>query len=215
MARKLSGDTLVVASHNAGKVREINELIAPFGLVAKSAAELDLPEPEETGTTFEANALLKAEAAAQATGLPALADDSGFCVTALNDDPGIYSARWAGEDKDFGRAMRNVQEKLEALGSDDKASYFVACLCLAWPDGHHEMFRGEVHGEVVWPPRGEHGFGYDPMFQPNDRDITFGEMTADEKHGWTPADLGGDKAPLSHRARAFKMFAESCLLDEA
>ncbi|MEP6289890.1 MAG: non-canonical purine NTP pyrophosphatase, partial [Marinomonas sp.] len=125
MARKLSGDTLVVASHNAGKVREINELIAPFGLVAKSASELDLPEPEETGTTFEANALLKAEAAANATGLPALADDSGFCVTALNGDPGVYSARWAGEDKDFGRAMRNVQEKLETSGSEDKASYFV------------------------------------------------------------------------------------------
>ncbi|MEP6356269.1 MAG: RdgB/HAM1 family non-canonical purine NTP pyrophosphatase [Hyphomicrobiales bacterium] len=213
MTRKLEGDTLVVASHNKGKVREINELISPFGLVAKSASELNLPEPEETGTTFEANALLKAEAAAKATGLPALADDSGFAVSVLNGDPGIYSARWAGEDKDFSRAMRNVQEKIEASGSDDRHAYFVACLCLAWPDGHHEMFRGEVHGDVVWPPRGSEGFGYDPIFLPNDHSKTFGEMTADEKHGWKPSDLGGDKEPLSHRAVAFKMFAEACLLD--
>lgn len=214
MARKLSGDTLVVASHNKGKVREINELIAPFGLNAKSATDLDLDEPEETGTTFEANALLKAEAAANATGLPALADDSGFCSAALNGDPGIYSARWAGEDKDFARAMRNVHEKIVESGVSDDGAYFVACLCLAWPDGHYEMFRGEVHGRTVWPPRGDKGFGYDPMFEPEGFDITFGEMEADEKHGWKPVDLGGDKAPLSHRARAFKMFAEACLLSD-
>lgn len=213
MTRKLEGDTLVVASHNKGKVREINELISPFGLEAKSASELNLPEPEETGTTFEANALLKAEAAAKATGLPALADDSGFCVVALNGDPGVYSARWAGETKDFSRAMRNVQEKLEAAETKDRRAYFVACLCLAWPDGHYEMFRGEVHGEAIWPPRGSEGFGYDPMFLPDGKTQTFGEMTADEKHGWKPSDLGGDKEPLSHRAVAFKMFAEACLLD--
>lgn len=212
--RALSGDTLVVASHNKGKVREINELIAPFGLAAKSASELDLPEPEETGTTFEANALLKAEAAAIATGLPALADDSGFAVMALNGDPGIYSARWAGADKDFARAMRNVQEKIEATGSSDRRAYFVACLCLAWPDGHYEMFRGEVHGEAIWPPRGSEGFGYDPMFLPDGHTKTFGEMTAEEKHGWKPSDLGGDAEPLSHRAVAFKMFAEACLLSK-
>lgn len=212
-ARKLTGDTLVVASHNQGKVREINELIAPFGLQAKSASALNLQEPEETGTTFEANALLKAEAAAQATGLPALADDSGFAMTALNGDPGIYSARWAGPDKDFSRAMRNVEEKLAQSGSDDRRAHFVACLCLAWPDGHYEMFRGEVHGQAIWPPRGDKGFGYDPMFLPDGHTKTFGEMTAEEKHGWKPSDLGETTEPLSHRARAFKMFAEACLLE--
>lgn len=211
MARKLTGKALVVASHNPGKILEINDLIKPFGLSARSASEYKLHEPEETGTTFEANALLKAEAAAKATGLPALADDSGFAVVSLDGDPGIYSARWAGEDKDFTRAMRNVHEKMQATGSDDRRSYFVACLCLAWPDGHHEMFRGEVHGNTVWPPRGREGFGYDPMFLPDGHELTFGEMTADEKHGWKPSDLGGNKQPLSHRARAFKKFAESCL----
>jgi len=214
MTRKLSGDTLVVASHNQGKVREINELIAPFGLVAKSAGELGLAEPEETGTTFEANALLKAEAAAHASGLPALADDSGFAVAALDGAPGIYSARWAGPDKDFTRAMRMVQEKLEATGNPDKRAHFVACLCLSWPDGHHEMFRGEVHGVVVWPPRGDKGFGYDPMFLPDQHTKTLGEMSAAEKHGWTASDLGSNREPLSHRARAFKMFAEACLADK-
>ncbi|MEO1067347.1 MAG: RdgB/HAM1 family non-canonical purine NTP pyrophosphatase [Pseudomonadota bacterium] len=214
-ARKLTGDTLVVASHNEGKVREINELIAPFGLTAKSASELNLPEPEETGTTFEANALLKAKAAADATGLPALSDDSGFAVTALDGDPGVYSARWAGPDKDFGRAMRNVEEKLQTVGAmepESRAAHFVAVLCLCWPDGHCEEFRGEVHGQAIWPPRGDKGFGYDPMFLPDGYDITFGEMTADEKHGWKPSDLGGGAEPLSHRARAFKLFAEACLL---
>lgn len=211
MTRRLTGDILVVASHNQGKVSEINELIAPFGLTAKSASDLDLPEPEETGTTFEANALLKAEAAARATSLPALADDSGFAVAALDGDPGIYSARWAGKDKDFARAMRNVQEKLEATGQTDRSACFIACLCLCWPDGHYEMFRGEVHGQTLWPPRGDRGFGYDPMFRPDGHDKSFGEMTADEKHGWKPSDHGGDKKPLSHRARAFKMFAEACL----
>ncbi|MEM8837041.1 MAG: RdgB/HAM1 family non-canonical purine NTP pyrophosphatase [Pseudomonadota bacterium] len=214
MARRLTGGTLVVASHNQGKVREINDLIAPFGLEAKSASELDLPEPEETGTTYEANALLKAEAAAKATGLPSLSDDSGFAVDALDGDPGVYSARWAGPDKDFGRAMRNVEEKLEQAGATDpdaRRARFIAVLCLAFPDGHHEMFRGEVEGLAVWPPRGDKGFGYDPMFLPDGHERTFGEMTADEKHGWKPAFMGETVAPLSHRARAFKMFAEACL----
>lgn len=217
MVRKLTGDTLVVASHNQGKIREINELIAPFGLSAKSAADLNLPEPEETGTTFEANALLKAEAAANATGLPALADDSGFAVDALEGDPGIYSARWAGPNKDFTQAMRNVEEKLQiagALTDDKRAAKFVAVLCLAWPDGHHDLFRGEIEGTAIWPPRGDKGFGYDPMFIPENHHLSFGEMTADEKHGWKPSDLGGDKEPLSHRARAFKLFAEACLLGQ-
>lgn len=210
MARKLTDGLLVVASHNMGKVREIGDLIAPYGLLAKSAGELGLAEPEETGATFEENALLKARAAAKATGHPALADDSGFAVSALDGDPGIYSARWAGEDKDFARAMRDVHEKLEAGGSDDRSAHFVACLCLAWPDGHHEMFRGEVHGRAVWPPRGDKGFGYDPMFLPDGHDKTFGEMTAEEKHGWTPS-APQESDPLSHRARAFKMFAAACL----
>ncbi len=213
MARKLTGDILVVASHNQGKVREINDLIAPFGLKAKSASELNLSEPEETGKTFEDNALLKAQAASKATLLPALADDSGFCVSALEGAPGIYSARWAGEDKDFARAMRNVHEKLCETESTDKKASFVACLCLAWPDGHYEIFRGEVLGNFVWPPRGEKGFGYDPVFLPEGFDKTFGEMTSDEKHGWKPSDLGGSRQPLSHRAKAFKLFAEACLLD--
>lgn len=207
--RKLVPGKLVVASHNQGKIREINELLAPYGFDVVSAGDLDLPEPEETGTTFEANAELKAAASATASGFPALADDSGFCVAALNGDPGIYSARWAGPDKDFAMAMRNIEEKLQQLGAaspDQRRGSFVAVLCLAWPDGHREFFRGEVEGQIVWPPRGDKGFGYDPVFQPDGHEKTFGEMTSDQKHGWshtTPA--------LSHRARAFQLFAEACL----
>ncbi|KZM51246.1 RdgB/HAM1 family non-canonical purine NTP pyrophosphatase [Labrenzia sp. OB1] len=207
--RKLEPGKLVVASHNAGKVREINELLQPYGFDVVSAAELDLPEPEETGLTFEANAALKAQAAAQASGLPSLADDSGFCVQALNGDPGIYSARWAGPDKDFAMAMRTIEEKLHSLGAtapEQRRGSFVAVLCLAWPDGHEEYFRGEVDGEVVWPPRGTQGFGYDPVFLPDGRDRTFGEMTSEEKHGWSK-----DTPALSHRARAFQLFAQGCL----
>jgi XTP/dITP diphosphohydrolase len=209
--RKLVPGKLVVASHNQGKIREINELLAPYGFDVVSAGDLDLPEPEETGTTFEANAELKAVASATASGLPALADDSGFCVAALNGDPGIYSARWAGPDKDFAMAMRNIEEKLQQLGAiapDQRRGSFVAVLCLAWPDGHREFFRGEVEGQIVWPPRGDKGFGYDPVFQPDGHEKTFGEMTSDQKHGWsrtTPA--------LSHRARAFQLFAQACLDD--
>lgn len=207
--RKLEPGKLVVASHNKGKIREINELLAPYGFDVVSAGDLNLPEPEETGTTFEANAELKAVAAATASGLPALADDSGFCVAALGGDPGIYSARWAGPDKDFAMAMRNVEEKLQEKGAttaDKRRGSFVAVLCLAWPDGHAEFFRGEVEGQIVWPPRGEKGFGYDPVFQPDGHERTFGEMTSEEKHGWsttTPA--------LSHRARAFQLFSKACL----
>jgi XTP/dITP diphosphohydrolase len=159
-----------------------------------------LPEPEENGLTFEENAAIKAVAAAEGSGLPSLADDSGFCVEALGGDPGIYSARWAGPDKDFAMAMRTIEEKLSTLKADTpdkRRGSFVAVLCLAWPDGHKEYFRGEVHGDVVWPPRGTKGFGYDPMFKPDGKDITFGEMTSEEKHG-----LSAGAPPLSHRARA-------------
>ncbi len=207
--RKLEPGKLVVASHNKGKIREINELLRPYGFEVVSAADLDLPEPEENGLTFEDNAAIKAVAAAEAAGLPALADDSGFCVEALGGDPGIYSARWAGPEKDFAMAMRTIEEKLSTLNADTREKRrgsFVAVLCLAWPDGHREFFRGEVDGDVIWPPRGTMGFGYDPMFKPDGRDRTFGEMTSDEKHG-----MSADTPPLSHRARAFKAFAEGCL----
>ncbi|WP_319533325.1 RdgB/HAM1 family non-canonical purine NTP pyrophosphatase [uncultured Cohaesibacter sp.] len=211
MANKLTPETpLVVASHNQGKIREIRELLAHYGLSVKTASELELEEPEETGTTFEANAELKALASAKATGLPALADDSGFAVDALDGDPGIYSARWAGPDRDFAMAMRNVEEKLQQKGATepkDRTGRFIAVLCLAWPDGETQFFRGEVQGTVVWPPRGDKGFGYDPMFMPEGHDITFGEMTSDQKHGWKP----GGKEGLSHRSHAFKLFADACL----
>ncbi|WP_321343619.1 RdgB/HAM1 family non-canonical purine NTP pyrophosphatase [Breoghania sp.] len=208
--RTLTPGRLVLASHNAGKLREIRALVEPFGMEVVSASELGLPEPEETGTTFEANSELKARAAAEASGFPALADDSGLSVDALGGDPGIYSARWAGPDKDFAKAMADVEEKLgeaAAKGNDDRTARFVCALCLAWPDGHVETFRGEIAGAMVWPPRGSQGFGYDPAFQPEGHARTFGEMSADEKHGWT----SGDNNPLSHRARAFKLFADTCL----
>ncbi|MBD1549112.1 RdgB/HAM1 family non-canonical purine NTP pyrophosphatase [Roseibium aggregatum] len=207
--RKLEPGRLVVASHNKGKIREINELLAPYGFDVVSAGDLDLPEPEETGLTFEANAELKAVAAATASGLPSLADDSGFCAEALGGDPGIYSARWAGPDKDFTMAMRNVEELLQQKGAttpDRRRGSFVAVLCLAWPDGHREFFRGEVEGQIVWPPRGEKGFGYDPIFQPDGHERTFGEMTSEEKHGWSR-----ETQALSHRARAFQLFSKACL----
>jgi XTP/dITP diphosphohydrolase len=173
--RKLEPGKLVVASHNKGKLREINELLQPYGFEVVSAGDLGLPEPEETGTTFEANAEIKAVASATAANLPALADDSGFCVAELNGDPGIYSARWAGPDKDFAMAMRTVEEKLQSAGAttpERRRGSFVAVLCLAWPDGHKEFFRGEVEGQIVWPPRGTQGFGYDPVFQPDGHERT-------------------------------------------
>ena len=213
--RKLTEREIVVASHNAGKVREINELIAPFGFRAKSAAELNLPEPEETGTTFEENAAIKALSAARATGLPALADDSGLCVSALDDAPGVYTADWAekedGSGRDFSMAMEKVEQALQAADaseSSERGAKFVAVLCLAWPDEHIEYFRGEAPGEIVWPPMGDAGFGYDPIFKPTGHDRTFGQMSAEEKHGW---DSSRNDDGLSHCARAFALLARTCL----
>jgi XTP/dITP diphosphohydrolase len=207
------GNRIVVASHNAGKLREIADLIAPFGLEARSAADYGLPEPDETGTTFEENAEIKALAAAKATGLPALSDDSGLCVDALGGEPGVYTANWAETEdgtRDFAMAMRKVEDKLQAAGATTPAARtgrFVAVICLAFPDGAVEHYRGEAEGQLVWPPRGTTGFGYDPVFVPNGFDITFGEMTAEEKHGWKP----GQEQALSHRARAFQKFARARL----
>lgn len=196
--RKLAPGTLVLATHNPGKVREIGDLLAPFGLDVVSAGDLGLPEPEETGTTFIANAELKALAAARASGKPALADDSGFCVAALDGDPGIYSARWAGPSKDFSIAMALVREKMVESGSDDDRAWFTCALTLAWPDGHCESVEGYVHGTTVWPPRGENGFGYDPMFVPDGDTKTFGEGDGDWKHS------------VSHRADAFAQLVARC-----
>lgn len=197
--RSLKGARLVVASHNPGKVREIGDLLTPFGIDAVSAGELNLPEPEETGTTFRANAELKARAAAEASGLPALADDSGLCVTALGGDPGIYSARWAGPGKDFAVAMQKVEDALQKTGSADRSAAFVCGLALAWPDGHVDYFEGRVGGTLVWPPRGDKGFGYDPVFIADGYDITFGEMDPDAKHA------------ISHRADAFRQLTDALL----
>ena len=187
----------MIATHNKGKLAEIADLLHPFGIDAVSAGSLGLPEPEETGSTFEANALLKAEAAAIASRLPALADDSGLVVPALGGEPGIHSARWAGANRDFDLAMRRVEERLGDAA--DRHGTFVAVLALAWPDGHHEIFRGEVDGTLVWPPRGTLGFGYDPMFQPLGSTLTFGEIAPEQKHR------------VSHRARAFTKLVAACL----
>ena len=189
--RKLAPGRLVIASHNPGKVREIAALLDGHGLDVVSAGELDLPEPEETGTTFVMNAELKARAAADLSGLPALADDSGLCVDALGGDPGIFSARWAGEGKDFAEAMRRVEARLAETPEAPRDAHFVCALALAWPDGHVEWFEGRCEGSLIWPPRGDRGFGYDPMFLPEGRSETFGEMDQDEKHR------------ISHRADAF------------
>lgn len=217
--RKLAPGKLVIASHNPGKVREIRALLGPFGIEPVSAAELDLPEPEETGTTFVANAELKALQAADLSGLPALADDSGLCVEALGDEPGIFSARWAqpgykvpgtrsvsgspaegGEGKDFMVAMQRVEDRLAALPPEtSRDAHFVCVLALAWPDGHIEWFEGRVDGTLVWPPRGDRGFGYDPMFLPLEGEQTFGEMDPDAKHA------------ISHRAKAFEQLVSAVL----
>lgn len=201
-----AGSKLLVATHNKGKLAEFADLMAPFGVEVVSAGALGLAEPVETGTTFEENAALKAVTAAKAANMPALSDDSGICVVAIGDRPGVYSADWAGPGKDFAQAMRNVEEELAATGGADRRAYFVAVLCLALPDGSTRFFRGEIHGEVVWPPRGQAGFGYDPMFRPEGHSRTFGEMAVEEKHGWRP---GG--SALSHRARAFAAFAAAML----
>ncbi|PPJ48046.1 non-canonical purine NTP pyrophosphatase, RdgB/HAM1 family [Rhizobium sp. KAs_5_22] len=211
--RKLDTRTIVVASHNAGKIAEIADLIGPFGFSARSAAELKFAEPDETGTTFEENAAIKALASARAAGMPALSDDSGLVVDALDGAPGVYTANWAEREdgsRDFAMAMEKVEKALAERGvttPEQRSGRFVSVLCLAWPDGHTEMFRGEVEGTIVWPPRGTKGFGYDPVFQPEGFDTTFGEMTSEQKHGWKP----GDAQALSHRARAFKIFVETCL----
>jgi len=192
---KLSrGTVLMVATHNPGKVREIAELLAPYGLITKSAGELGLPEPEETADSFMGNAQLKARAAADASGLMALADDSGLAVAALGGAPGIYSARWAGPAKDFSIGMARIERELMEKKATNRSAKFVCVLALAEPDGGVETFEGEVHGHLEFPPRGDKGFGYDPIFVPDDFTQTFGEMEPEQKHA------------MSHRARAFAKF---------
>ena len=207
--RRITG-RLVIATHNPGKLKEMRELLAPHKIEAISAGEMALSEPEETGTTFAENARIKAQAAAQASGLPAFADDSGLVVHALGGAPGIHSARWAGPGKNFRRAMEMIEENLReraATRPEQRTAHFVSALCVAWPDGHVEEFEGSIDGAVVWPPRGDQGFGYDPIFLPDGHTRTFGEMPSDEKHGLPPRGKG-----LSHRARAFLNLAEACLV---
>lgn len=206
--RQLSG-RVVIATHNAGKLAEMDALLAPYGVATTSAGVLGLPEPDENGWMFAQNAAIKAQAAATATGLPAIADDSGLCVEALDGAPGLFTADWAGKPRDFQAAMARVIHELErrAVPAERWQAHFVSALVIAWPDGHQELFEGRVHGRCVWPPRGPGGFGYDPMFLPQGHERTFGEMSADEKHG-IPADGGRG---LSHRARAFQLLAAACL----
>ena len=196
MSRRFTGGKLVIASHNPGKVGEIADLLAPFGAEVISAGDLGLPEPVEDGLTFIANAEIKARAAAEASGLPALADDSGLAVHALDGAPGIYSARWAGPGKDFLAAMKKVEQRLE--NESDRSAHFACALSLCWPDGHLETFEGQVHGSLVWPPRGDRGFGYDPAFVADGLDLTFAEMDPEAKHA------------ISHRAVAFKKLVAAC-----
>ena len=208
MHRRIT-DKLVIATHNPGKLAEMRELLAPYGIAAVSAGELGLAEPEETGSDFRSNAAIKAIAAAQATKLPSFADDSGIVVDALDGAPGIYSARWAGPSKDFNAAMAQIERLLQERGAttpDRRRAHFVSALCVAWPDDHLEEVEARVDGTLVWPPRGTAGFGYDPMFLPDGHNRTFGEMESIEKHGLPPLGLG-----LSHRARAFVKLAEICL----
>jgi XTP/dITP diphosphohydrolase len=207
------GDRLVIATHNAGKLAEFRQLLKSFDLDIVSAGELDLDEPEETGTTFVENARIKAHAAAEASGMPALADDSGLCVDALGGDPGVYTANWAGSASNGGRdymiGMRRVEDSLQAAGAATPAQRhgsFRATLCLAFPDGREAIFEGKVEGTMVWPPRGPKGFGFDPVFMPDGYDLTFGEMPSEAKHSWSPGKTG-----LSHRARAFAKFVEATL----
>jgi XTP/dITP diphosphohydrolase len=206
--RRITG-RLVIATHNPGKLVEMRDLLSIYGVEATSAGELGLPEPDETGTTFRANARIKAEAAAKAANMPAFADDSGLVVDTLDGDPGIYSARWAGPEKDFRAAMNKIQSLLVERGAkapEQRRGHFVSALCVAWPDGHVEEFEATVDGTIVWPPRGTLGFGYDPLFKPDGHDRTFGEMPSEEKHGLPPHGRG-----LSHRARAFLKLADACL----
>lgn len=206
--RRLAG-RVVIATHNPGKLAEMRDLLAPYGVTAVPAGELGLPEPDETGTSFAANARIKALAAAEASHLPAFADDSGLAVDALKGEPGIHSARWAGPSKDFTAAMQELDRQLRERGATapgQRGAHFVSALCVAWPDGHLEEFEARVDGTLIWPPRGTRGFGYDPMFLPDGFERTFGEMESVEKHGLPPRGRG-----LSHRARAFVKLAEACL----
>ena len=200
--RAIAGETLVIASHNAGKVREIGDLLAPFGVTVVSAGDLDLDEPEETEETFAGNARIKAHAAAKASGHPALSDDSGLEVDALGGDPGVHTADWAetGNGRDFAMAMEKVWKRLEERGAPEpRTARFRCTLCLAWPDGTDEIFEGKVEGRIVWPMRGHRGFGYDPIFLPHGETETFGEMDPDRKHS------------MSHRADAFAKLVAACL----
>lgn len=199
MARKLNSDELVIASHNSGKIVEIGDLMRPFGVKVVSAKALGLQDPEETETTFAGNAAIKARAAAHDSGKPALADDSGLCIDALGGAPGIYSARWAGEPRDFNAAMKKIETALAETGGEDLNAHFVCALCLAWPDGHEEIFEGAIHGTLTFPGRGDLGFGYDPIFVPVGDSRTFAEIEPEEKHA------------ISHRARAFRRLVEQCL----
>ena len=199
MIRLSAGDKLVIASHNEGKVREIRELLVPFGLNVIGAAKLRLPEPEETGSTFAENAKLKAKAASSASGLPALADDSGLSVAALDGAPGIYSARWAGPTKDFRIAMQRVEKEMQATGNPDKRAHFVCVLALSAPGAETETFEGRAYGTIDFPPRGQFGFGYDPIFMPEGHRFTFAEMDPQAKHA------------ISHRAKAFEKFVKAVL----
>ena len=201
MARRFTGDSLVVATHNPGKAREIGDLVAPYGIAVRSAAALALPEPEETGATFAANAELKARSAAAHSSAVALADDSGLAVAALGGAPGLRSARWGGPGRDFAAAMARIQRQLEALGAERpeaRRAHFVAALALCWPDGHCETFEGRIAGTLVWPPRGDNGFGYDPMFRPDGHPLTFAEMAPAAKHA------------INHRAIAFARLSDAC-----
>ena len=208
MHRRITG-RLVIATHNAGKLKEMRELLEPFNVAAVAAGTLGLPEPDETGSSFRANARIKADAAAQTSGLAAFADDSGLVVDALDGAPGIHSARWAGENRDFRHAMEKVEGMLrerDAFDPSARRAHFVSALCVSWPDGHREEFEATVDGSLVWPPRGDKGFGYDPIFLPEGEALTFGEMSSEDKHGLPPRGRG-----LSHRARAFLKLAEACL----
>ena len=200
--RDLNGHTLVVASHNAGKLREFADLMGPFGLEAKSAKEFGLPEPDETGTTFEENATIKALAATRASGLPVLADDSGLSVHALDGQPGLYTADWEGPTRDAMVGMRRIQDELAARGvaqaDEARTATFHCVLVLAWPDEHLELFHGTLDGSIIWPPRGTGGHGYDPCFQPKGDTRTTAEMSDAEKNA------------ISHRGRAFRMMVEAC-----
>ena len=202
------GTKQLIATHNGGKLEEFKQLFAPFGLDLVSAGELGLPEPEETGTNFIENARLKAHAAAELSGIISLADDSGLCVDALDGAPGIYTARWAGPDRDFEMGMARVEKELVGAGAtrpEQRKGSFNATLCLAEPGGKDMIFEGIARGELVWPPRGDLGFGFDPVFMPEGFDITFGQMPAQDKHSWKPGNPG-----LSHRAKAFALLVEAC-----